>query len=202
MHNVVNQEALCHFYDGTISNPWPFNKSKFNLKSDRVNLVAPASPIECLLNLRNVRGIQYTLGPERLTRLGNSNALRLPMRYSKINCIEILKNVIEKSTSCDRCYYCKIKNDKYKLWNVENINIFLVKEENIHNIDVRRYDIKVKIRAKLFDYIKNGYKVWKKDYKERDQSFLAKFLHKIYPVKKSHKKKFSSILVHVIPTFH
>ena len=28
---------------------WPFSKSKFNLKSDRVNLVAPASPIECLL---------------------------------------------------------------------------------------------------------------------------------------------------------
>ena len=25
--------------------PWPFSKSKFNLKSDRVNLVAPASPI-------------------------------------------------------------------------------------------------------------------------------------------------------------
>ena len=26
--------------------PWPFSKSKFNLKSDRVNLVAPANSIE------------------------------------------------------------------------------------------------------------------------------------------------------------
>jgi len=31
--------------------------------------VAPASPIECLLYLPNVRAIQYKLGPERLTRL-------------------------------------------------------------------------------------------------------------------------------------
>ena len=60
--------------------PWPFSKSKFNLKSDHVNLVAPASPIECLLYLRNVPEIQYKLGPERLTRLGNSNVLRLPVR--------------------------------------------------------------------------------------------------------------------------
>ena len=35
-----------------------FGKSKFNLKSDRVNLVAPASPIKCLLYLPNVRAIQ------------------------------------------------------------------------------------------------------------------------------------------------
>ena len=27
------------------THPWPSSKSKFNLKSDRVNLVAPASPI-------------------------------------------------------------------------------------------------------------------------------------------------------------
>jgi len=58
---------------------WPFSKSKFNLKSDRVNLVAPASPIECLLYLPNAQTIQYKLGPERLTRLGNSNVLRLPV---------------------------------------------------------------------------------------------------------------------------
>ena len=58
---------------------WPFSNSKFNLKSDRVNLVASASPIECLLYLHNVRAIQYKLGPERLTRLGNSNILRLPV---------------------------------------------------------------------------------------------------------------------------
>ena len=56
---------------------WPFSKSKFNIKSDRVNLVASASPIECLLYLPNVRAIQYKLGPERLTQLGNSNVLRV-----------------------------------------------------------------------------------------------------------------------------
>ena len=52
---------------------WPLSKSKFNLKSDRVNLVAPASPIECLLYSPNVLAVQYKLGPERLIRLGNSN---------------------------------------------------------------------------------------------------------------------------------
>ena len=61
------------------TNLWPFSKSKFNIKSDRVNLVEPASPIECLLHLPNDRAIQYKLGPEKLTRLGNSNVLRLPV---------------------------------------------------------------------------------------------------------------------------
>ena len=59
--------------------PLTFCKSKFILKSDRVNIVAPASLIECLLYLPNVRATQYKLGPERLTRLGNSNVLRLPV---------------------------------------------------------------------------------------------------------------------------
>ena len=60
----------------------PFSKSKFNLKSDHVNLVAPASPIECLLYLPNVRAVQYKLGPERLTRLIISNVLlRLPVNW-------------------------------------------------------------------------------------------------------------------------
>ena len=58
---------------------WPFSKSKFNLKSDRVNLVALASPIECQLHLPTVRAIQYKLGQEKLTRIGNSNVLRLPV---------------------------------------------------------------------------------------------------------------------------
>ena len=58
----------------------PFSKSKFNLKSDRVNLVAPTSPMEYLRYLPNVRTILYKLGPERLTRLGNSNVLRLPVQ--------------------------------------------------------------------------------------------------------------------------
>ena len=57
---------------------WPFSKSKFNLKSDRVNLVAPASPIQCL-RFPNVRAILYKLGSERLTLLGNSTVLRLPV---------------------------------------------------------------------------------------------------------------------------
>ena len=49
-------------------------------KSDRVNLVAPASPIECLLYEPKIRAIQYKLGPERLTRFVNSNVLLLPVR--------------------------------------------------------------------------------------------------------------------------
>ena len=53
--------------------------STVNLKSNRVNLIAQASPIEYLLYLPNVWAIQYKLGPERLTRLGNSNELRLPL---------------------------------------------------------------------------------------------------------------------------
>jgi len=69
-------------YPSSPTHLWPFSKSKFNLKSDRVNLVAPASPNECLLYLPNVRVMQYKLGLERLTRLGNSNALRLPVLLS------------------------------------------------------------------------------------------------------------------------
>ena len=57
----------------------PCSKCKFNLKSDRVNLAAPFSPIECPLSLPNVRAIQYKLGPERQTLLENSNVLRLPV---------------------------------------------------------------------------------------------------------------------------
>ena len=45
-----------------ITHLWPWSKSKFNLKSDRVNLVAPASSIKRLLYLPNVRAIQYKLG--------------------------------------------------------------------------------------------------------------------------------------------
>ena len=56
-----------------------FGKSKFSLNSDRVNLVAPASPNKCLLYLPNVRPIQYKLGTKRLIWLGNSNVLRLPV---------------------------------------------------------------------------------------------------------------------------
>ena len=65
-----------------ITHLWPFSKSKFNQKSDRVHLVAPASLIECLLYLPNVWAILYKLGLERLTRLGNSNLLQLPVIYT------------------------------------------------------------------------------------------------------------------------
>ena len=40
--------------------------------------VWPRQPIECLLYQPKVRAIQYKQGPERLTRLVNSNVLRLP----------------------------------------------------------------------------------------------------------------------------
>ena len=73
-----------------ITHPWPSCKSKFNLKPGPVNLVAPANPIECLLYLPNVRAIQYKLGPERLTRLGNSNVLWLPMLCLSV--ARLLKN--------------------------------------------------------------------------------------------------------------
>ena len=44
------------------------------------DLVAPAaSPFEYLLFLPNVRAIQYKLGPEKLTWLGNSKVLRMPV---------------------------------------------------------------------------------------------------------------------------
>ena len=65
----------------TVMHLWPFSKSKFNLKSDRVNLVAAVSPIEYLLYLPNVWAIQYKLGPDGLPRLGNHNALQLPVQF-------------------------------------------------------------------------------------------------------------------------
>ena len=61
-----------------------FSSRTSDLKSDRVHLGEPASPIECQLYLPNVRAIQYKLGPERLTRLGNSNVLGLPMSLKGI----------------------------------------------------------------------------------------------------------------------
>ena len=55
------------------SAPWvKVNQPIRSLKSDRVNLVAPASPMECLPYQPKVRAIQYNPGPERLTRLVNS----------------------------------------------------------------------------------------------------------------------------------
>ena len=76
---ITERTVHCLEHWADITHHWPFSKSKFKLKSDRVNLVAPASPIECLLYLANVRVIQYKLGLERLAQLGNSNVLRLPV---------------------------------------------------------------------------------------------------------------------------
>ena len=59
--------------------------TNFNLKSDHLNLVAPAIPIECLLYLLNFRAIKYKLGPERLTRFGDSNVVRLPVQHYRQN---------------------------------------------------------------------------------------------------------------------
>ena len=47
--------STCFLYNVCYTHLWPFSKSKFKLNSDRVNLVAPASPIECLLYLPNVQ---------------------------------------------------------------------------------------------------------------------------------------------------
>ena len=87
---------------------WPFSKSKLNLKSDCVNLLALSSPIECLLYLPNVRAIQYKLGPERLTRLGNSNVPRLPVYVSSRFRSSNLKSIgfwSRNNGHCTSCHY-------------------------------------------------------------------------------------------------
>ena len=76
----ITKENKSNIFHNT--HPWTFSKS--NLKSDRINFVAPASPIECLLYLPNVRAIQCKMGPERLTRLGNSNVQQLPVTNTYI----------------------------------------------------------------------------------------------------------------------
>jgi len=89
------------------THPWPISKSKFNLKSDCVNLVAPAySPFECLLYLPDVRAIQYKLGLERLTQLGNSNILQLPVPITRIS---EFSHIVIKDILND-------KNRKKQLW--------------------------------------------------------------------------------------
>ena len=49
LKGTVSVILIVTIYEGwSRTHLWPFRKSKFNLMSDRVNLVAPASPIECL----------------------------------------------------------------------------------------------------------------------------------------------------------
>ena len=69
------ERVLDYYLFKTNTHLSPFYKSEFKLKSGRVNLVSPASPID----LPFVQTIQYKLGPERLTRIGNSSVLRLPV---------------------------------------------------------------------------------------------------------------------------
>ena len=86
---------------------WPSSKSKFNLKSDRVNLVAPASSIEYLLYLPYVWVKQYKLGLDRLTRLGNSNVLRLPVLHDLYNYTLVCLIKWEYIPNCCfKCYRC------------------------------------------------------------------------------------------------
>ena len=98
---------------------WHFSKSKVNLKSDRVNLVAPASSIECFLYLTYVRAIQYKLGPEMLTRLGNSNVLRLPVDFT-------FKGNVQESILLRSC---KINFQKFRgtfqEFHFKSLNIFV-----------------------------------------------------------------------------
>ena len=84
--------------------------------SNRVNLVAPASPIECLPYLPNVPAIQYKLGPVSLTLLGNSNVLRLPLR---------------KRDSKDDLFQCNSLNADLSLKSLNDVRNILSPVEHI-----------------------------------------------------------------------
>ena len=58
--------------------------SKFNLKFDRVNIVAPASPIECLLYLPNVRAIKYRNLLKPHVSFHNLGSPRKPNSYNRL----------------------------------------------------------------------------------------------------------------------
>jgi len=97
---------------------WSFSKSKFNLKSDRVNLVAQRLVLLSVCFIYPMSG-RYKLGLKRLTCLGFSNLLWLPvfsldfsLKYeskiflmSKIKIRKIFSTVLNK-----RSYIIKIKN--------------------------------------------------------------------------------------------
>ena len=99
---------------------WSFSKSKFNLKYDRVNLVAQRLVLLSVwFNYIMFVAIQYKLGLKRLICLGFSNVLWLPVlsldfshKYeskiflmSKIKIRKIFSTVLNK-----RSYIIKIKN--------------------------------------------------------------------------------------------
>ena len=113
---------------------------RFNLKSYRVNLVAPASSIECLLYLPNVQAIQYELGPERLTRVGNSNILRL--RGKLVHQIRIFFTAWQCNDYIDFGRQCKHKTDEKAWhgihlshqWNILAIWNYYVNYQNYQNL--------------------------------------------------------------------
>ena len=74
MDSVYRSGVYCWMAMSDIYNThlWPYSKSKFNLKSDRVELVAPAC---FLIYLPNVRAIQYKLGPEIVDMARNFNCI-------------------------------------------------------------------------------------------------------------------------------
>ena len=88
-----------------------------------LSMVAPASPIECLLYLPNVRAKQYKLGPERLTWLGNSNVLRLPVYLMKCK-IDSNSNLEMKKTGVFRSLALQFLWYELKLFKGEKVFFF------------------------------------------------------------------------------
>ena len=67
-----------------LTHPWPSSKSKFNLKSDRLNLLWHQLVLLNVCFIYPMSG-RFKLGPKRLTRPGNSNVLRLPVTDSTVD---------------------------------------------------------------------------------------------------------------------
>ena len=79
------------------------NSTDRSLKSDRVNLVAPASPVHFV---DPCQVVLYKLRSERLTRLGNSNVLRLPVPWQPY--VIVFKKFILKDGGKTQAYCSKI----------------------------------------------------------------------------------------------
>ena len=65
----------------SIKHLWPFSKSKFNLKFNRINLVSPASPIWVPALFTQCLDDKVQTGTGKVDLLGNSNVLRLPVLW-------------------------------------------------------------------------------------------------------------------------
>ena len=96
--NIYRLCSFFYFIHKHCPHLWPLSKSKFNLSLTASTLLHRLVLFYCLLYLPNVPAIQYKLGPERLTRLGNSNVLRVPViacnqTFSiKVN-LHLIKNI-------------------------------------------------------------------------------------------------------------